>query len=67
MCCEPKGHQRGYKPLKSAMNFECGCNCGHSFRNYLTVKEKQEFLEEYKNQLKEELKAVDEHLQDLKG
>ncbi|ADI74145.1 hypothetical protein Metev_1281 [Methanohalobium evestigatum Z-7303] len=67
MCCESQKHQRGYKPLKSALNCECGCNSGHSFRDYLTAKEKQEFLEEYKSQLKEELKAVDEHLQNLKG
>ncbi|WP_158599153.1 DUF5320 domain-containing protein [Methanohalophilus sp. RSK] len=42
------------------------CGCGHSFRRFVSAKEKQEFLEDYKDQLKKELDAVDEHLGEIK-
>jgi hypothetical protein len=47
----------------------CGCNCGENnvlFRRYVSSKEEQEKLEEYKDQLKNELAGVEERIQELK-
>jgi hypothetical protein len=60
MCCGQKEHQRSFSNLKHTST--CECECGHSFRRYVSSKEKQEHLEEYKNQLEKELAAVDEQL-----
>jgi hypothetical protein len=66
MCCGQKEHQRSFSNLKHASTCECECGCGHSFRRYVSSGEKQELLEEYKNQLEKELAAVDEQLTEIK-
>ncbi|WP_321430294.1 hypothetical protein [uncultured Methanolobus sp.] len=66
MCCGQKEHQRSFSSLKHGSACECECECGHSFRRYVSSKEKQEHLEEYKNQLEKELTAVDEQLAEIK-
>jgi hypothetical protein len=49
---------------------DCGCDCcggDNGFeRQYLTKAEQIEELEEYQGELKAELKAVEEHLADLR-
>jgi hypothetical protein len=48
----------------------CGCNCGGGgmyFRRFISAREEQERLEEYRNQLKNELAGVEERIQELKG
>ncbi len=64
MCCRQKGHQRNIRYLNHVSVCECGCE--HSFRCFVSAKEKQEFLEEYKHQLENELASVDEHLGEIK-
>jgi hypothetical protein len=41
------------------------CCCG-SFRSFISKKEEEERLEEYKDQLKKELEGVEERLDELK-
>ncbi len=43
-----------------------GCSCGPFFRRFLTAKEKEGRLGEYKEQLKKELEGVEERIQELK-
>lgn len=64
MCCGHRKHQIDLRHSKHS-SF-CNCECGHSLRHYLSAKEKQENLEEYKDQLKKELAAVDEHLGEIR-
>lgn len=45
----------------------CGCGCGASFRSFFSVKEEQERLEFYSDQLKKELAGVEERIKELKG
>lgn len=45
----------------------CECGCGASFRSFFSVKEEQERLEFYRDQLKKELAGVEERLKELKG
>ena len=43
----------------------CGCSCGEGgmfFRRYISKKEEQERLEEYRDQLKKELTGVEERI-----
>jgi len=46
----------------------CGC-CGGGtfFRRFISAKEEQERLEEYRDQLKKELAGVEERLRELKS
>lgn len=47
----------------------CTCGCGgggHSFRHFYTAKEEEEWLENYRDQLKKELAAVEERLKERK-
>lgn len=44
----------------------CGCGCGTFFRRFISAKEEQERLEEYRDQLKKELAGVEERIQELK-
>jgi hypothetical protein len=45
----------------------CGCGCGPSFRSFFSVKENQERLESYSDQLKKELAVVVECIEKLKN
>lgn len=52
---------------------ECGCCCGSSHhgpehgRRFLTKAEKREKLKNYAEELRKELKAVEEHIKELEG
>jgi hypothetical protein len=65
MCCEPKTGRRALAV------WGCGPDCcggGGSFlRRFITSKEKQECLEEYKGQLEKELAGVKERIQEIEG
>lgn len=65
MCCESSEYQRGFISRRYA--FGCSCDCGPSFRRFMSAEEERERIEEYKEQLKKELAAVEEHLKELKG
>jgi len=44
----------------------CGCTCGHhGWRRFRTEEEKARRLQEYKEELEKELKAVEERLDEL--
>jgi coproporphyrinogen III oxidase-like Fe-S oxidoreductase len=43
-----------------------GCGCGSFSRRFVTNKEEQEWLEEYKKQLQNELAGVEERMQEIK-
>jgi len=43
------------------------CKCETSHRHFMTKEEKIERLEAYREQLKKEIKAVEEHLEKFKG
>lgn len=45
----------------------CGCGCGPAFRSFFSVKEDQERLKSYKDQLKKELAGVEECIKELKN
>jgi len=60
MCHAPSGYHWG-------RTVGCGCGCGPSFRRFVSAKEEQERLEDYRDQLKKELAGVEEHIQELKG
>ena len=53
--CQPCGH--GYWPY----------GCGPFFRRFISTKERVEWLEEYRDRLKEELVGAEERIQELKG
>lgn len=43
-----------------------GCNCGYGgMRGFLTKKEKLEILKEYKENLEQEVKGIDERIREL--
>ena len=65
MCCESGEHKIGFGHQRHA--FGCCCGCGSSFRRFMSAEEEQERIVEYKEQLKKELAAVEEHLKELKG
>ncbi len=53
---------------------KCGCECCHCkcgdgafARRFITRQERLEKLEEYRDQLKQELKGVEERIQDVKN
>lgn len=63
---QPRGSQRSL----GAWRCNCGC-CGFgysmSFRHFISAKEEQKRLEEYKDQLNKELEGVEERIKKLKG
>ena len=59
MCCETRE-----TPIGSTSRM---CNCGGSFRRFITKKEERECLEEYEKQLKNELAGVEERILELKN
>ncbi len=44
----------------------CGCQ-GHGWRHYRTRDERRESLEKYREELRQELQAVEERLKELGG
>ncbi len=64
--CQPRGDQRSFGTRESNCGC-CGCGCGPFFRRFISAKEEQERLEEYRDQLKSELAGVEERIQELKG
>jgi len=44
-----------------------GCGCGPSFRRFFSTKEEEEWLENYRDQLKKELAGLEERLNECKG
>ena len=65
MCCESDEYQRGFSPRRHA--FGCCCGCSSSFRRFMTAEEERERIEKYREQLKKELAAVEEHLKEPEG
>ncbi len=58
---------RGSQSTSGLRGCNCGCcGCGPFFRRFITAKEKEERLEEYKDQLKKELEGLEERIQELK-
>lgn len=55
MMCQPKEHHR---------TSDCCC-CGPQFRRFMTSKEQQGMLEEYREQLEKELTGVKERIDEL--
>ena len=60
--CQPKERQRNV----GVGGCNCGCGCGPFSRRFITTKEKEERLEEYREQLKKELEGLEEHIQKLR-
>ncbi|MCK5599586.1 DUF5320 domain-containing protein [bacterium] len=69
-CCNVNGNHHGHKHHEDqhqGCGCGCGCSCcGPSFRKFITKEEQLEKLESYEKQLKLELQAVNEKIQDLK-
>jgi len=53
-CCECNCHSS-----------DCGCGDGKFVRRFISKKEKLEHLEEYREELKNELAGLEEHIQEL--
>jgi hypothetical protein len=52
--------------MKMSCDCDCGCDCGGFQRQVFTKKERLEWLEEYREDLKKELAAVEEEMSLLK-
>jgi len=63
--CQPRGSQRTFGVCGCTCGC-CGCGCGPFFRRFITAKEEEERLGEYKEQLKKELEGLEERIQELK-
>ena len=63
MMCQPRGRQTG----SGGWGCGCGCGCGTFTRRFMSAREEQERLEEYREELKKELAGVEERIQELKG
>ncbi len=61
--CDSRRGRRGF----GAWGSDCGCGCGVLFRRFISAKEKQERLEDYKEELKKELAGIEERIQELKA
>ena len=64
--CQPREIPR-YTGMSGCACGCCGCGCGPSFRSIFSVKEDQERLEGYRDQLKKELAGVQECIKKLKN
>jgi hypothetical protein len=58
--CQTREHRRHHPEASGCCC--CGCGCGHSFRRFFSSQEERERLENYRDQLKKELAAVEERL-----
>jgi len=63
--CQPRGSQRT-SGVRGCTCGCCGCGCGTLFRRFISAKEEEERLEEYREQLKKELEGLEECIQELK-
>ncbi len=63
--CQPKG-SHGTSGSRGC-GCGCGCGCGPFSRRFFTAKEKEERLDNYKEQLKKELEGLEERIQELKN
>ncbi len=63
MMCQPRGSQSS----SGGWGCGCGCGCGTFNRRFISAREEEERLEEYKEQLKKELAGVEERIQEIKG
>jgi uncharacterized protein (DUF983 family) len=63
--CQPRGSQ-STSGVRGCNCGCCGCGRGPFFRRFITAKEEEERLGEYKEQLKKELEGIEEHIQELK-
>lgn len=61
--CQPRANQRGFR----AWGSNCECGCGMFSRRFVSAKEKQERLQDYRDQLKKELAGLEERIQELKN
>jgi len=61
--CDPRRGRRSFRPWGP----DCGCGCGVLFRRFISAKEEQERLEDYRDQLKKELAGLEERIQELKA
>lgn len=61
--CQPRSEHR----LSGMRACACGCcGSGHMGRRFFTAKEEEEWLENYRDQLKKELAGVEERLKERK-
>jgi hypothetical protein len=63
--CQPRGSGKRSGVLGCNCGC-CGCGCGPFFRRFITEKEEEERLEEYKEQLKKELEGLEERIREFK-
>lgn len=63
--CQPRGSQ-STSGVHGCDCGCCGCGCVPFFRRFITVKEKEERLREYKEQLEKELEGLEERILELK-
>ncbi len=61
--CQPGGSRRSF----GTQGYDCGCGCCTFNRRFISAKEEQERLENYSEQLKNELGGVEERIQELKS
>jgi hypothetical protein len=59
-------NRTGHQGQECCNTEHSGCGCGSFSRHFITSKEEQEWLEEYKNQLQNELAGVEERMQEIK-
>ena len=64
--CQPGARQKTFEG-RGCNCGRCGCGCGGFSRRFISAKEEQERLEEYRDQLKKELAGVEERIQELKN
>lgn len=73
-CCEPghgrKGHghhSRGHHKMGHGKKCGCCCNGHHGWRKFRTEEEIIDELEDYKEELKKELQAVEDKIEHIKS
>lgn len=63
--CQPRsGHS--HAGMRRCTCGCCGCGGGHMARRFYTAKEEEEWLEDYRDQLKKELAGLEERLKERK-
>jgi hypothetical protein len=63
MCCKPRDIQRAHDASEF---FSCCCTPHIFFRRFISSKEKQQRLEEYKADLEREIAGLEERIEELK-
>ena len=46
------------------MRGNCGCGCGYGMRGFVTKEERLEMLKEYKKELEQEMKGIEEEIKE---